>query len=266
MAVSYRKPHSYKIKKSILKNRFFWFGFLILIFISAIFYFLFFSQTFQIEKIIVTGENKVSTEDIKSLIQPKLENKILFFKTKSILLVNLDEIKEDILANFPPIAEVEIKKGFPDAINVLIIERAGLALWCQAGQCFLVDNEGVVFERIFEETELVKIINEENQGPVLLGEKVIEKEKLNQVLFKIAPELEINLKITFKDFVISAEDKLIVETEEGWEIYFNFRNDIDWQMTKLRADLEEKIPPEKRKDLEYIDVQFGNFAPYKYRR
>jgi len=54
----------------------------------------------------------------------------------------------------------------------------------------------------------------------------------------------------------------------GWEIYFNLQKDqkdIDWQLVKLRAVLEEKIPSENRKDLEYIELRFGNFAPYKYK-
>jgi len=29
--------------------------------------------------------------------------------------------------------------------------------------------------------------------------------------------------------------------------------------------LEEKIPPESRKDLEYIELRFGNLAPFKYK-
>jgi len=33
----------------------------------------------------------------------------------------------------------------------------------------------------------------------------------------------------------------------------------------LRAVLEEEILPEKRKNLEYIELRFGNLAPYKYK-
>ena len=261
----YRKPHQYKRKKPIYRNRFFWLGLLVLIFLLSTFYFLFLSPTFQVEKIIITGEDKVSTDALKSLIEKKLENKILFFKTKSIFLVNLDKIKKEILENFPQISEVEIKKGFLDSLSVVVIERLGIASWCQMEQCFLLDNEGIIFEEAFPEINLTKIINKQSSIPPKIGEKVIEKEKLSQIVLKIASELKTSLEIPIKEFQISAEDKLIALTEENWEIYFNLQGDIDWQITKLRAVLEEKIPPERRKDLEYIDVQFGNYAPFKYR-
>ena len=125
MRKAYRKPYRIKKKKSILKNRFFWLGVLTFTFAGIICYFLFFSEIFQVEKIIITGEERVPTESLKLLIDKNLEKKILFLKTKSIFLVNLSEIKKDILDNFPQIAGVEIGRGFPDALNILIIERFG---------------------------------------------------------------------------------------------------------------------------------------------
>ncbi|GAH87923.1 unnamed protein product, partial [marine sediment metagenome] len=153
MVKTFRKPYRIKKRrhlKSIFRYRFFWLGVLFFVFLFSIFYFLFFSQTFQVEKIIVTGEQKVAKENLKLLVENKLENKILFFKTKSIFLVNLNEIKKNILNNFPQIAEVEISRGFPDTLNIIVVERFGLTVWCQAEQCFLVDNEGVIFEEIFD--------------------------------------------------------------------------------------------------------------------
>ena len=72
------------------------------------------------------------------------------------------------------------------------------------------------------------------------------------------------LKIKTKEFIIFSEH-LNVKTSEDWEVYLNPQEDINWQLTKLGAVLEEEIPLEKRKDLEYIELRFGNFAPYKYR-
>ncbi len=41
------------------------------------------------------------------------------------------------------------------------------------------------------------------------------------------------------------------------DLNFDLKNSIDWQMTKLNLVLEKEIPPEKRGDLEYIDLRFG---------
>lgn len=260
----FKKPYRVKRKKSIFRYRFFWLGALFFVFIISIFYFLFFSEIFQVAKIIVTGEEKVAKENLELLVEKKLEKKILFFKTKSIFLVNLNEVKKDILNNFPYIAEVEISRGFPDALNIIVVERFGLTSWCQAEQCFLVDNEGVVFEEIFDIDPKVFQIKNLVQVPELkLGDKVIEKEKLNQIL-DIKSKLRDNQKISLTAITIVSEKRLNIKTLEGWEIYFNPQGQLEWQLTKLRAVLEEEILPENRKNLEYIDLRFGNLAPYKY--
>ncbi len=261
----YRRPHRYKRKKSIFRNRFFWLGVLIFIIIGATFYFLFFSEVFQVEKIILTGGKKVSTEEIKQFIEGKLEGKVLFFRTKSIFSVNLDETGKNILDNFPQISEVKIKRGLPDVLNVLVTERLGLAIWCRQDRCFLLDKEGIIFEEIPGlETEMAKIKDQTLRNNLKLGEKVIEKDVFSEIL-KIESELKSGLKIPIKEFIVSSEEKLTAVTGGGWEIYLNLKSDVEWQMTKLRVVLEEKIPEEKRGDLEYIELRFGNFAPFKYR-
>ncbi|MFQ6049680.1 MAG: cell division protein FtsQ/DivIB [Candidatus Paceibacterales bacterium] len=274
-----RRLYRVKKKKSIFYNRFFWLGLLFVVFIIAISYFLFFSEIFQVERTIVTGEKKVSKEELKALIEKRLENKILFLRTKSIFLVNLDEIRKDILNNFPQIAEVEISRGFPDALNILVVERFAEAYWCQGGQCFLLDNEGIIFEEVSEDNlKLLKIILRQAQDnaelsrsikssnlkdKLELGEKIIEKELLSKVL-EIFSELE-NSKILVEEVSIVSEERINVKTSDGWEIYFNPKKDLNWQLTKLRAVLEKYIPLEKRKDLEYIELRFGDLAPFKYR-
>ncbi len=261
--VIYRKPYRIKKKKSILKNQFFWLIILVSIIFGSIFYFLFFSEVFQVEKIIVTGEKKVSNEALKLLIEEKLENKILFFKTKSIFLVNLNETRKDILNQFPQIAEVEIHRGFPDALNIVVVERLGIATWCVVDKCFLTDENGIVFEE--GEGENLSRINDSRKTTLpTLGEKIIEKENLSKIL-EINSKLS-DFKIPIKEFMIVSDEKLTGLTTEDWEVYFNLQKDIEWQLTKLRAVLEEKIPPEKRKDLEYIELRFGNFAPFKYKQ
>jgi len=138
-----------------------------------------------------------------------------------------------------------------------------VAHWCQGEQCLLLDNEGVIFGDFLTEKDLIKIIDERDLGTFLLGEKVIEKEDLSKIL-TIRDKLKSDFKLSLEEFILD-EEKLTVLAEDNWKIYFNLQGNTDWQLTKLNAVLEEKIPPEKRNDLEYIELRFGNFAPYKYK-
>jgi len=281
MVRGYRKPHRFKKRKPIYRNRFFWLAILILIFFSSFFYFLFFTEFFQVKKINIVGLEQVPEEQLNLSIKDKLETKILFFPTRNIFLVDLNKIKEDILKKFHRIATIEIRRNFPDSLNVLVTERKIIATFCQEGEedksssspsafareanCFAVDEEGIIFEekpidRIIQ--PLIKALISADE--ISLGKKVIEKEDLISIL-EINSQFKEDLNIPVKEFIISAREKLIAVTQDGWELYFNLRSDVKWQLAKLKALLEEKIPEEQRKDLEYIELRFGNFANPKYR-
>lgn len=259
----YKKPYRIKKKKSIFKNRFLWLGILCLVFIGVFFYFFIFSSFFQVEKIIVSGNEKVSEEEIQSLIRKNVEIKILFFSTKSIFLTNLKKIKENLLNNFPQIADIEMGRGFPNLLSVMVKERTEIAVFCQDENCFLLDADGVIFEETRLEDNLIKIINERRINRAVLGGTIIEKDYLEKV-FKIQEYISEEFEFGVKKFFVF-EERLNVETREDWEVYFDPKIDLNWQLTKLRLVLEEKIPSERRKDLEYIELRFGDFASFKYK-
>ncbi len=111
---------------------------------------------------------------------------------------------------------------------------------------------------------MIKIKKSAGDKELKLGDRVLEKELLSSIL-EIESKLKNNLKIIPEEALVVSEERINLKTSEGWEIYLNPKGDIEWQLTKLRVDLEEEIPQERRKDLEYIELRFGNFAPYKYK-
>ncbi|MFH1575444.1 MAG: FtsQ-type POTRA domain-containing protein [Candidatus Nealsonbacteria bacterium] len=251
----YRKPHQYKKKKSIFRKKFLALLFLILAIAGAIFYGLFFWKVFWVEKVIISGEQKITKEDIGFLVDKELENKALFLATKSIWSVNTNKIKEDILNAFPQIAAAEVRKNFFDAISVQITERVPLALWCEAERCFLLDEDGIIFEDASDDPELVIIKDDNFIEELFLGKAVIKKDALAQILKIESKLIEINILIN-KALIIS-DERLNIETKEGWEIYFNLKGNLDWQSKELKLTIEDRISAEKRQELEYIDLRFS---------
>ena len=161
-------------------------------------------------------------------------------------------------------AEIKISRDFPGGLNVLIAERSGIATFCRENDCFILDEEGIVFKKDSDERLFRPLIKTLIPGGQMdLGEKAIEKEELSRIL-KINSQINKDLKIPLEGFIIS-EKQLTALTQEGWEVYFNLQGDVEWQLMKLKALLEEKIPPEKRSSLEYIELRFGNLANPKYR-
>jgi cell division septal protein FtsQ len=255
---------SYRVKRK--KSKFFKkiLGFSILCFVAFIvfIYFFFFSPIFQVKKIEISGNKKIETQAIKNLIEGEIEKKFFSLSFKNIFLVNCSKTKEDILKNFPQIADVKTKKIFPEILSVEIKERMPVALFCQE-KCFSVDEEGFLFEESSNKEGLIKIKSKETKN-LNLGERILEKELITTIL-EIKKRIEKELKIEISEFLIVSQERINLKTIEGWQIYFNPQKDINWQITKLRVVLEKEIPPEKRGKLEYIELRFGNFASYKYR-
>jgi cell division septal protein FtsQ len=258
----YRKPHRYKKRKPFYYNRFLWLALLVLVLSLTLFYFLFLADLFQIKEINVAGLQETLQGRLKLLVQERTENNALSFPTRSIFLVNTGKIKEDILKEFPSINKIEIGRNFPDSLDVSAVERKGLASLCQGEACFILDREGIVFENNGGLNPLIRTLI--FGGEINLGDKVIEENELRRLL-EINSYLEMDLDIAVKELVISSTDKLIVLTQEGWEIYLNPQGEIEWQLTKLRALLNEKIPQERRGELEWIELRFSNFANPKYK-
>jgi cell division septal protein FtsQ len=247
-----RKRLRIKKKKPFFKKPIFWILFFLILILAAISSVIFFSNIFKIKRIEILGEQRIQKEDFKKFLESKIE-------AKNIFLIKLDPIKNEILKNFPQISSVEIKRKFPSILLFKIAERKEVAAFCQKEDCYLIDKEGIVFERGGE--GILKIERENFGGEIKPGDRVIEKAILEKIL-------EISKKIEFgiEKVTIISEDNLHFKTSQSFEIFIDPQKDIDWQITKLKVALENAIPKEKIGDLEYIDLRFGNFAYPKYKK
>jgi cell division septal protein FtsQ len=242
-----------KKKKSFFKKPIFWISIFLILILVGICYFLFFSNFFKIKEIEILAGERIKKEDLKNFLEDKI-------RTKNILLIKLDPIKNEILKNFPPIFSVEIKRKFPSTLLFKITERKEVLAFCQKENCYLIDKEGIVFEKGGDQG-ILKIEKENFEGELKPGEKVIEKEILDKIL-------EIYKKIEFEIEKVSiiSNDNLHLRTSQGFKIFIDPQKDIDWQITKLKVSLENAIPKDKIDNLEYIDLRFGNFAYPKYKK
>lgn len=254
-----RKPHRIREKKSLLKKPIFWRMILLTILLAEIFYLVFFFDYFQIKKIIITGNEKITSQNIESLIAGKVKE-----RTGSIFLVNTTKIENAVLNAFPKISDVKIKREFPDSLVAEIKERVPFVYFCtKKEECFFVDETGVDFSQENNISENFLIVRQmaEQENNIILGEQAIKKE-LIQVIAKIMKNFQENLKITLKEAEITSETTLTFKTDEGWKVFFNPATDVDLQIEKLNLLLEKEIPQESRGKLEYIDLRFEKNRVY----
>ena len=268
-----KRKYRLKRKKPFYKKRWFRLGLLVLILLGETLYLAFFSPVFQIKEIEVRGFSKISSREIQNIVKEEARWNFLFFSSGSIFLLNSKDIEKVILERFLRVASCNLKRVFPDKLVIYLQERRPVAVLCsndsennnkRKRNCYFIDEEGVVFEKSFEEENKYLKIKSTRESPIKLGERIFPREKLEKFL-EIQRYLEKNLKISLENISPESEERLIVKTGKNWEIYFNLKEDLKKQLRNLKLVLEEKILPEKRKDLEYIDLRFGNRVYYKTR-
>ncbi len=260
-----RRRYGQKKKTYFLRSKFFWFGILFFLLFAGLFYFFVFSSFFQINEIKISGNKRVSNESVINYLNGKLEKNLFFFKTKSIFLVKLKLLEKEALKEFPVISDAFLKRKLPDEINLQITEREAMGNWCVQEECYLIDKEGIIFEKERNEQKLT-IISEFSSQNISLGEPILNKEiiqgivDINQGLREGSCKLDI---ITFS--LAEGNNKLTVKIKDNWEIYFDPQKFLQDQLFNLGLVLKEKIPQEKLGDLEYIDLRFGNKVYFKYK-
>jgi len=279
--MSYRKRHvKYKIhrikpKISIFKRLWFWIAILILIIISFAAYFALFYSGFQLKNVVISGNVKVKTQDLQSIVSKYAATGLINFwdikiTSGSIFLINEDRIKNDILEKFPEIEKLTIAKNFPQTLTLDVAERKPLGVFCDNNDnCFLIDQNGVVFEPIAtaQEVDILRLSQGEcckmsivrqsaENGQVFAGQQVVPQD-VTSAIAKIQKSLKDNFQIDIKEALIASSMRLNITTNENWQIYFDSSSgsDINLQITKLDLLLNGGMSAASRKNLRYIDLR-----------
>lgn len=265
---SYRLARTKTKKKTFFSSRVFKIILPSFFVLGGFFYLLFLSPYFKIENVKISGTKTISEEELRILVGNFLSEKKLFFiGIDNIFLIPAKRIESSILAGYPKIEEVSLKKRLPKSFEINIKEREPAAIWCNASQgfsdCFFMDASGIAFEKApLSEGSLVLKISEKNQKPSInAGERVLGADFANN-LFNNKKILNEVFGMDFMEWTIL--DGNIVETKssEGWKIILDLSAEVNSQFLAIKKVLSEIIP-EKRSQLEYFDLRVKGRLYYK---
>jgi len=267
--MSYRKKHVknkiYKIKpkKSIFKKLWFWILLLFLITVAVVFYFILFYPGIQVKNIMISGNQKNKTQELQNIILDDARAGLvdlwnIKITSGSILLVNNDKLDKEILRKFPSIKTAETNKKYPQTLNLIITERQPIGAYCyNSGQCFLIDENGIIFEPAPSNLDNICIVRQtQENSPILIGKQAVAQNTASAI-YKIQKSLKDNFQIGLKEALVASDIRLNVRTSEDWKIYFDLSadSDINLQITKLNLLLNGDISAVSRKNLYYIDLR-----------
>jgi len=223
---------------------------LFLIGVVVIFYYLFFSGAFKIKDVIVEGNKMVSSDRIESEIP----------KGSSILLFKLSRTKKEILKNNPEIKTLEIYRGLPNAIKVVILEHECKLIWQSGDTSYLISNQGNVAKKIEAggTYDYPRVVDKKNI-PVEVGSNLVSPSFV-AFITNIYSQFFDATNIKPKDFEINQTTfDVNLNTEAGFYVKFNSLRSSAKQLDNLKQVLVAK----RDQIHEYIDLRIDGWAYYK---
>ncbi len=252
------KKYRKRKQKSIYKTKIFWFALIISGSLISFLMILAFNPFYQLKFIRVEGLNLTTEGSIKSFSMDRFGSQGSI-ELKSLPLFSTNKIKHEILKSYPHIGSIEIKKEFPDTLNLIVTEREKEFLWCldrEGDSCYDIDSDGVVFRKRSSGLDQFKVVNQLKEE-VHLGEEAVSKEVL---LFIMEAKRRLENIFIVEKMIIPTPKSLFVQLE-NFEIRFNLEDDLSQQLERLEILLEKEI--REMDNLEYIELRYGNSVYYK---
>lgn len=189
------------------------------------------SNYFIINEIKINGNIYLTTNDIITPLQKMKDDNIIYINTKKLK----SKIVEDIR-----VKEVDIKRVYPDKIEINILERNPVGIIYKDDQVLIIDNDLNIFayeNEITDKKMPIITFNEENKEKISNVLKILE----NTQLYDLVSEI-------YED----NENKIIFALDSGVKIIVNeeiSENKIENAMKILKK--------EKDSNLEYVDLRFS---------
>jgi cell division septal protein FtsQ len=237
---------------------------LLVSFVVVAFYVFLFSPFLQTEKINISGTNTINSSDIKKEVDLVLGEKYFSILPKNnLLLFPVNIAKQNILNKFKKISSIDIVKKFPNSIDIKIIERKSLLIWCSRENCFLVDEKGYAYLPADFESEDVKQnnllkITDESGRKVELNSKIIQDEYIGFILeSKNILKQEADIEIDDNYLIPSPlADEFSVKTNNGTLLKISTQIPLQKVLKNMQIFFQKKESPVTSLDqLEYIDLR-----------
>ena len=229
------KKSFFKFLKKVFLNKFFWLSFLGLAVIGGLIYLFFLSSVFKIKEFQISGCEKIDPEQIRDFFSAQ--------KGDNIFLTNFEDSLAVLSKDYPIIAEANLKRKLPNLVLLKIEERKPVVCkkilnsFSGKEEFFLIDKEGVAFEKVFEiKNDIIEIRDYKEAGDIKLGEKLMEKKDIENIS-KIENKLK-SINVLIDEIEIISSKRLNAKTAQGFEIYFNTEKNLISQLEKIEIILK----------------------------
>jgi len=250
-----RHKHRYFIFKIIL-----W-AVIIVVFLSGLLYFVFFSKIFNINNIQINGLKTLDKQVVLNEFNNYLSQKYFGVKfNDNILFAKFSSIKEDLLKQYPILKDIEIDKDFFHLLILTFIEREPIGIWCYRDNCRLFDSDMYMWGQAAKSSGFLFItVDDRREGD---DDQVINDELINTVKIMSGEDYK---SLNIKNIVIpkgSMGDIEVYADDNSYPILFSIESKIKDQLDVLKIFLKNKTG-DATFNPAYLDLRIDGRVYYK---
>lgn len=224
---------------------------------------------FAIERVDVEGAHSLRPKVLEAYVATKLwDGSPEFFSESNIFFYPRTEIEMAVQEFFPRVEQVHLSRAsmLGNAVTITIEERKPFARWCQElTVCFAIDRSGVIFApasttAAFETSYVFEGVLSGEGSPLSqafvpgrFSAVLALLERLGQASF--SPKL----------ITITGDQDFSIVLEEGFPLKVTFGADVGTVVKNLELVLASEALRGKERELEYVDLRFGNRVYYKWK-
>lgn len=223
--------------------------------IGGLLYLIFGTKIFILDQLQVEGQHLVKQEEIVNTLFPNG-----FSKVNALTFMD-GRAERKLTTKIPQIQSVTFNKNiFSKALTVRVIEHETSIIWVTGGERYLVNRNGVAYERAPENSPLLPVEDLKNI-PISLNQQVVAPVFIDFVSSFVA-NLPRRTNISVRRIVIPETTfEVEMETEEGWKIILDTTGSYEEQLNNLVRVLRELNPESPIR--EYVDLRIGKKVFYK---
>ncbi len=224
----------------------------------------------------VAGAEGVSPHLVQAYAESQIRSEAnTFLSRENIFLFDEKKIAKSIVEHFPRIKSAEITREsmFATAVAVSVVERTAFARWCaqspqgdETGDCYLLDTEGFVFERLAaESTSTIPIAETSYVFHGGFNGDPMGRQFAPAHFPGIASLLRVLSQANFapRGATIDNDQDFSIPLSSGFYIKASFGEDVNRLVHNLQLVLSSSVLQGKEDRIEYIDLRFGGRVYYK---
>lgn len=220
---------------------------------------------FAIQEVRVSGAREMPPAIIRTFAESFLsDSHHPLFAKNTVFLYPRRALEQAIQTSFPRVVSVHISKEsiLAQTIDITIQEREPYARWCDSGSCYVLDDTGFIFAEAASSTTQRTF---SFSGSIASSTMPVGQSYLPGHFADIRTFLERLLRSGFTPVAINEDvnQDVSVTFDDGMVIQSSFGQDPYALVNNLELILSSKPLQGHEKEVEYIDLRFGDRVFYK---